>query len=170
MKTKMKNIWMILIAVVIIIAFGIFFIRGSDNLATGKSVLSNTSSNGQVQVVKLSVENGKYVLNPSEVKMGTPVRIEADMANMPGCSKTIVIPSFNVRKSFTSTDNTVEFTPDKAGTFNIACSMNMYKGTFTVLESDGTKNSYVEQQATASTTGGSCGMSAGSSGGCGCGG
>jgi plastocyanin domain-containing protein len=162
----MKNIWMIAIIVVIIVLFGAFFIRGSDSLSPVKNVLSS----GQVQVVKLSVENGKYVMNPSEIRKGVTVRLEADMSKMPGCSKTIVIPSFNVRKSFTSEDNTVEFTPDKAGTFNIMCSMNMYKGTFTVLGEDGTKASYVEKASTSGTTGGSCGMSAGVSGGCGCGG
>jgi|WetSurMetagenome_2_1015567.scaffolds.fasta_scaffold1135805_1 plastocyanin domain-containing protein len=166
----MKNTWMIAAIVIIVLVFGAIFIRGSDNLTTGKAILSNAlSNNGQVQVVKLSVVNGKYVMSPSEFKVGVPVRIEADMANMPGCSKTIVIPSFNVRKSFTSTDNTVEFTPDKAGTFNIMCSMNMYQGTFTVLGNDGTKANYVEQ-APASSSGSTCGMAKSGSGGCGCGG
>ena len=41
--------------------------------------------------------------------------------------------------------------------------MNMYRGTFTVLDSDGNKAEYVE----AVQTGGTCG---GESGGCGCGG
>jgi plastocyanin domain-containing protein len=153
----MRNIWVIAFIAIIIVLFGAFFIRGSDNLTTGKSIFSNQ----QVQVVKLSAENGKYVLTPSTVKKDIPVRIEADMLNMPGCSKSIVIPSFNVKKSFNSEDNIVEFTPDKAGTFNIMCSMNMYKGTFTVLESDGTKSSYVEKAAT---------TSGGTGGGCGCGG
>ena len=169
----MKNTWMIAAIVIIVIVFGALFIRGSDNATIGKTILpnslSNSLDNGKVQIAKLSVVNGKYVMNPSEFKVGVPVRIEADMANMPGCSKTIVIPSFNVRKSFTSTDNSVEFTPDKAGTFNIACSMNMYKGTFTVLQGDGTKANYVEQ-APVSSTGGSCGMAKSGSGGCGCGG
>jgi plastocyanin domain-containing protein len=159
----MKNNWVIASIVIILIIFGSFFIKGSDNLSVSKSIFSNK----QVQVVKLSVENGKYVMNPSEIKKGVTVRLEADMSNMPGCSKSIIIPSFNIKKSFTSESNSVEFTPDKSGTFNIMCSMNMYKGTFTVLENDGTKASYVEK-APVSSTGGSCGMSAGSSGGCGC--
>ena len=83
---------------------------------------------------------------------------------MPGCSKSVVISAFNIRKVLSSDDNVIEFTPDKAGTFNIACSMNMYKGTFTILQSDGTKSNYVEQ---ASAAGRTCG---GGSGGCGCGG
>jgi plastocyanin domain-containing protein len=126
-----KNIYLIGIIIVLLVGFGIFMFVKSGNANTTGNLIN---SNGEVQVVKLSVENGKYVMNPSELKINIPVRIEADLSNLPGCSKSIVIASFNVRKSFTSSDNTVEFTPDKAGTFNIACSMNMYGGTFVVLE------------------------------------
>jgi plastocyanin domain-containing protein len=127
----MKNKLIIGIIAILLIGFGIFMLVSSGNAnSTGDLI----NSKGEVQVVKLSVENGKYVMNPSELKINVPVRIEADLSNLPGCSKSIVISSFNVRKSFTSSDNTVEFTPDKAGTFNIACSMNMYRGTFVVLE------------------------------------
>ena len=111
-----------------------------------------------VEVIKVLVKYYDW-----EIK-GVPVRIEADMSQMPGCSKSIVISAFKVRKSLTANDNIIEFTPDKAGTFNIACSMNMYKGKFTVLQSDGVKSDYAEQ---ASTTGHTCGASGG---GCGCGG
>jgi len=157
---KMKNKWTIFMVIVLVVGFGGFMLAGSENTTSN----NNTNSNGEFQIVKLSVENGKYVMNPSELKVGVPVRLEADMSKMPGCSRSIVIASFNVRKTFTSTSNIIEFTPNKAGTFNIACSMNMYKGTFTVLGNDGSKSNYVEQ---APTGGGSCGASGG---GCGCGG
>jgi plastocyanin domain-containing protein len=123
---KMKNTMMIAIVIILIIGFGIFLIKDSGAAGNG------LNSDGKVQIVKLSVVNGNYVMNPSQVKVGVPVRIEADIARMPGCSKSFVIPSFNVMKVFTSTDNTVEFTPDKTGVFNVMCSMNMYRGTLTV--------------------------------------
>ena len=123
---KSKNILIIVVAIILVVGFGIFLIK--DSKANGNGL----NSNGKVQIVKLSVENGQYIMNPSKVKMGIPVMIEADVTKMPGCSKSFVIPSFNVMKVFTSTDNTVEFTPDKAGVFNVMCSMNMYKGTLTV--------------------------------------
>jgi plastocyanin domain-containing protein len=152
----MKNkIVMVFVGIIILVA-AIFMWSNFGNAKLAGNLINQT---GEVQIVKLSVENGKYLMSPSEIKKGIPVRIEADLQNMPGCSKSIVIASFNVRKSFTNLDNTVEFTPDKAGTFNIACSMNMYKGNFVVLENNGSKSNYVEQ-ATAKT----------SSGGCGCGG
>ncbi len=141
------------------------FIVGYFVLSQGVSATEQKlPAQGNVQVVKMYVEGGKYVLTPSTVTKGTPVRIEGDVSKMPGCSKSIVIPSFNVKKNLNSKDNVIEFTPDKAGTFNIACSMNMYKGIFTVLESDGSKAAYAEQPLAA---GASCGSSGG---GCGCGG
>ena len=123
---KSKNILIIVVAIILVVGFGIFLIK--DSKANGNGL----NSNGKVQIVKLSVENGQYIMNPSKVKMGIPVMIEADVTKMPGCSKSFVIPSFNVMKVFTSTDNTVEFTPDKVGSFNVMCSMNMYKGTLIV--------------------------------------
>lgn len=159
-----KNTLYLLGTVLIILIGAVFLFSNSGNAVsplTGNVIGNN---NGEVQTVKLSVVGSNYVLEPSEIKKGTPVRIEADMAKMPGCSKSVVISGFGVSKTLTSNDNVIEFTPDKAGTFNIACSMNMYKGTFTVLETDGTKADYVEQKLSA---GSSCGMGGG---GCGCGG
>jgi len=159
-----KSLFYGLLTIGIIIAIG-FFIMSSGISSTGNVVAENTIiPSGDAQIVKLSVENGNYVLTPSTFKKDVPVKIEADISKMPGCSKSVVISAFNVRKSVSEGNNLIEFTPDKAGTFNIACSMNMYKGTFTVLENDGTKPAYVQQ---ALPSGSSCGMAGG---GCGCGG
>jgi plastocyanin domain-containing protein len=146
------------LSILMILLFGYFVVSQSAPASENKNI-----NVAEAQVVKLSVEGGNYVLVPSEVKKGVPVRIEADVSKMPGCSRGVVISSFNVRKNFNENDNTIEFTPTKAGTFNIACSMNMYKGTFTVLEDDGSKSTYVDQ---ALPKGSSCGAG----GGCGCGG
>jgi plastocyanin domain-containing protein len=156
----MKNKTAIIGIGMIVLVAAVFVFTNSGSATTG-----NVIANENVQIVKLSVEGGNYILSPSTIKKDTPVRIEADISKMPGCSKSVVISAFNIRKSLSSSDNVIEFTPNKAGTFNIACSMNMYQGSFTVLENDGTKPAYVEQKT---QTGSSCGMANG--GGCGCGG
>ena len=160
----MKNIMVIIGIGIIILVAAMFIFIGAGNAKVTENIIN---PNEKVQIVKLSVENGKYILDPPEIKKGVPVRIEADMSKMPGCSKSIVIASFNIRKTLNSKDNTIEFTPDKAGTFNIACSMNMYRGTFVILEDNGLKPTYVEQNIQGGST---CGMATGGSGGCGCGG
>ena len=121
-----KNLFFGVLTLAIIVVAGIFLIQGGNTT-------SGENPSGNVQIAKLSVEGGRYILSPSEFKKNVPVRIEADISKMPGCSKSIVISAFNIRKVVSAADNLIEFTPTKTGTFNIACSMNMYRGTFTVV-------------------------------------
>ena len=147
------------VGIVVLVVAGVIFLSFNQ----GSSLESYSDDNQETQIVKLSVKNGEYILEPPQLKKNVKVRLEADLPQMPGCSKSIVIPAFKVSKTVSSKDNTIEFIPDKTGTFNIACSMNMYRGTFSVLETDGSASDYVEQKL---NTGSSCGMG----GGCGCGG
>ena len=166
----MKKSSFYILGIILVAVLGyIFLISGnSGKIETTEAPTTNSvGGSGEVQVVKLSVVNGNYVMDPSTIKKGSTVRMEADISKMPGCSKGVVIPSFNIRKNLNEKDNIIEFVADKSGTFNIACSMNMYRGSFTILEDDGTNPVYVEQKAQA--TGASCGMGA-NGGGCGCGG
>jgi plastocyanin domain-containing protein len=78
------------------------------------------------------VSGAKYILTPSVLKKDVPVRMEADLNTLKGCSRDVVISAFGVRKYVNEGDNIITFTPTKTGTINIACSMNMYRGTFTV--------------------------------------
>lgn len=126
-----------------------------------------TVKNG-VQEVTLSVQGGSYMPNPIRVKKGMPVRLVADIGAMPGCSKSVVIPEFGIRKVVRAGDNLIEFTPDKSGTFDFSCSMGMYRGKIVVEEADG---SVVQYSGTpkAQQAGGTPSCGAGG-GGCGCGG
>ncbi|MDO8460014.1 MAG: cupredoxin domain-containing protein [Nanoarchaeota archaeon] len=162
MIIKKSTFWVSMIFIVLVVA-GLFLNSGSST-ENGSVVVNNVGVvSGDVQIVKIHVEGSQYVLEPSSVKKGLPVRLEADISRMPGCSKGIVSSELGIRKTFSSSDNTLEFTPNKAGNFYIACSMNMYKGTLTVLESDGSNSSYVQ---TIKASGSTCGAG----GGCGCGG
>src|SRR3989344_206800 len=161
-KKMKKNTMFVSMIFVILLVAGFFLIGG--NLSSGVSGATIGTVSGDVQIVKMYVKGSQYVFEPSSVRKGTPVRLEADISKMPGCSKSVISSELNIKKNFNSVDNTFEFTPNKAGTFYIACSMNMYKGTLTVLESDGSKSNYVQ---TPTASGSSCGANGG---GCGCGG
>lgn len=165
MKKKFFRPGVFATLLVVVTLFWIVYTHAQPTSINGNSITDNSGlTEGDVQIIKIHVEGANYVLEPSTIKKGVPVRIEADMSRMPGCSRSVVISEFGVRKTFTDTNNVLEFTPTKAGTFNIACSMNMYKGTFEVLESDGTKSSYVQPASKG-------GMTCGAGGGCGgCGG
>ncbi|MEM2138010.1 MAG: cupredoxin domain-containing protein [Candidatus Anstonellaceae archaeon] len=125
-----------------------------------------TVKNG-VQEITLTVQGSSYMPNPIRVKKGIPVRITADLSSVRGCASSIIMPEFNVRKSFRQGDNSVEFTPDKSGTFTFSCSMGMYRGTIVVEESDGTVANFKGAAPAELPAGGSCGAGGG---GCGCGG
>jgi Cu+-exporting ATPase len=136
--------------------------NGVTSPVSGNSLA--TVTNG-VQTIQLSVQGSTYYPNPIRVKVGIPVRLVADINNMPGCSKSIVIPEFSVSKYVSASDNVIEFTPTKSGTFQFSCSMNMYHGQIVVENSDGSVASYTGSAPV--NSGGTCG---GPSGGCGCGG
>lgn len=128
----------------------------SNNNIQNSQVATNVQ--GGVQNVKLSLENGQYQLSPSTLKKGVPVNMEVDLSTVTGCMTSVTIPGFNVRKYVSPGDNIISFTPDKAGTFYIACSMGMGRNTFTVVDDTGNTGSYVDP---VTSTGGGCGCGGG---------
>lgn len=103
-------------------------------LVAGIGAAAAQSAKGQkkVQTVKLTVVDDAYVVTPSKVAKGIPVRMEADPNTVKGCAGTVVINAFGVKKTITKDDATIEFTPDKAGTLAIVCGMGMVKGDLVV--------------------------------------
>ncbi|MEM4260136.1 MAG: cupredoxin domain-containing protein [Candidatus Woesearchaeota archaeon] len=129
-------------AILIFLFIGIFSIKNFAFGAVDTNRIKTPSQTtqlqtGEVQNVGLSMANGYYVINPSILKVGVPVRMEVDMNTVVGCARDFTIPAFGVRKYVIEGDNIIKFTPTKTGTFNIVCSMNMYKGSFIVVTADG---------------------------------
>ncbi|MFH1420768.1 MAG: cupredoxin domain-containing protein [Candidatus Aenigmatarchaeota archaeon] len=141
---------------------------GSDRVSTGYAVVSSQAvSEGGAgkQVVQLSMKNGNYYPQDIRVKKGVPVEINVDLNSVRGCYKAIKIPAFGVEKIVSASDNKIQFTPDKAGTFGFSCYMGMGTGQLIVEDETGS----VPELNTVSqdVQGGSCSSSGG---GCGCGG
>ena len=88
----------------------------------------------KLQVVKLSFDDKGYVVTPSSVTKGVPVKMEVDLETVKGCMRTVVIDAFNVKQTVKAGATTIEFTPTKSGPIQIVCGMNMGKGQFTVAE------------------------------------
>lgn len=134
-KISRKTIFSVA-AVLVVILIGSFFIfgrglTGNNAPLTGKVIATGDSG---IQSAKLYMRNYEYQVEPSVLKKGIPVIMTADVNSLLGCAKNVVIRDFGIRKSVSKLDNIITFTPDKIGTINIACSMNMYRGTFTVIE------------------------------------
>lgn len=118
-----------------------------------------------VQDIRVRMSGLNYILDPATVQPGR-VRMTFDMNTVTGCMRSVVIPSFGVRELLTTSDNVIEFTADKEGTFSITCGMGMGRGSFQVDDGSGAPIPAAQPVAAVATQGGSCGASGG---GCGCG-
>lgn len=126
---------------------------------------SPSSGDQGKQVIQLSMQNGNYYPNTIRVKKGIPVEIDVDLNSVRGCYRGIKIPAFGVQKTVTTSDNKIEFTPDRAGTFGFSCYMGMGTGQLIVEDEAGNVPASVNTVAQDIPKGGSCGVG----GGCGCG-
>ncbi len=89
---------------------------------------------GDVQEVRITVKGG-YSPDRIQVRQGVPVRLVFDRQENSDCSSRVVFPDFQMSRSLKPFGTTtMEFTPDKAGSFGFACGMNMLHGTIVVEE------------------------------------
>jgi heme/copper-type cytochrome/quinol oxidase subunit 2 len=186
-KSKTERIvFFSMISIIVIIAFGLLSVyafpgkslgtSGSGKTSTPFSGIKLGSGDGSTQTAVLSFDSKGYVITPNTLKLGVPVKMTVDTDKVTGCMRTVVIKDFGVRKYITPQDNVIEFTPDKEGTFLVACSMNMGIGFFSVT-SDGTatadSTAKLQTQTASRPAGGAtcggAGAGTGSTGGCGCG-
>jgi plastocyanin domain-containing protein len=85
-----------------------------------------------LQIVQVSVEGDEYLFSPAVVEAGKPVRLVFDPDGLPGCSRDVTLPAYEIAKVIASGDATIEFTPETEGPIAVACSMDMYRGTLMV--------------------------------------
>ena len=85
-----------------------------------------------LQIVQVRVEGDAYLFSPETVTAGRPVRLVFDPSGLPGCSKDVTLPHYEITKFIEAGDATIDFTPEVAGPVAIACTMDMYRGTLLV--------------------------------------
>ena len=101
--------------------------------AKGETVVGTSDSDTKVekddiQYVSSTLESGHYP--DITVKAGTPVEwtIHAEKSSINGCNYKILLPDFDTECVFEEGDNTIEFTPQKAGVYTYSCWMGMITG------------------------------------------
>jgi len=137
-KKQMKNLPVKIVAVLILVFVAVAFLRGT--VMKRQSVIEQgpAARSTDVQVVdgvqQVTLSWGKFNYAPETImlKDGVPARIIADTKRLQGCFRSIQIPDLGISKVFTESDNVLEFTPSKAGTFRFSCAMGMGAGTLTV--------------------------------------
>jgi plastocyanin domain-containing protein len=82
-----------------------------------------------VQIVQVAVEGNEYTFSPASVQAGVPVRLVFDPDELPGCSRSVTLPEYEIVKTMVEGDSIIEFTPSGEGPIAVACTMNMYTGT-----------------------------------------
>ena len=85
-----------------------------------------------VQVATLSWGKFNYEPQAINLKVNVPAKIVADTDRLQGCFRSFTIPELGIQKSFTEQDNSLEFMPDKKGTYAFGCAMGMGRGTLVI--------------------------------------
>jgi plastocyanin domain-containing protein len=116
------------------VTLGIAMMVVATCAAAGVSAAQASKPAQKAQVVKLTFDDKGYVVTPSTVTKGVPVKMDVDLGTVKGCMRTVVINAFDVKKTVKEGETTIEFTPTKSGKIEIICGMNMGKGSFTVVE------------------------------------
>jgi plastocyanin domain-containing protein len=114
----------------------IFFIRaqfdpnpGFENQATSGGAQMQDGA----QVVNMEVTSFDYRPADLTVKQGVPVKWVIDGSGASGCTQFLIARDFGISQRIVRGENIIEFTPTQKGTFPFSCSMNMARGTITVV-------------------------------------
>ena len=87
---------------------------------------------GGRQEIEIAVRGG-YDPGIVRVRRGAPVRLVFNRQDTSSCSEEIVLPEFGIRRFLPHGERTaVDFTPEKAGRFEMTCGMSMLHGTIEV--------------------------------------
>ncbi len=117
----------ILVGIVILLAIGGFFAfsgSGKEDVSVSGDSVNNLEG---VQKVVLSTKNLNYYPSEIKVKAGEPVSITLDKS-VQGCLRSFTIKELGVSEYSSNPSKTIDFTPNKKGTFTFACSMGMGYG------------------------------------------
>lgn len=110
---------------------------GAEGTGSGAADGEGATIENGVQVVRSSLESGRY---PAiTVTAGTPVKwiIDAPQGSLNGCNNAMQIPAYGIQFQFRTGENVIEFTPGEPGVIPYSCWMGMIRSTITVVEPDG---------------------------------
>src|SRR3989344_1306900 len=121
----------------------------TKNSNVPQSSQPTTIENGK-QLVRVSMIGSTYFPNPISLTVGMPAVLEVDTSSVTGCYRSISIPAFRVSKTVSPSNNKIEFTPDRTGTFPFSCYMGMGKGQIVVGDGAAlpTNNNLTEKDVT----------------------
>lgn len=114
-----------------------FAARADDAPRTSDPRDANVIFDGREQVVNLDVSYAGFAPDSFTLRRNVPARFEVsgEAAGI-GCLAAFQIPKLGIRTLLKANQTTaIAFTPDRTGTFVFSCSMGMFRGSFTVVDS-----------------------------------
>ncbi len=123
----MKNSFIILLTIVLIVGVGFFVFKGSSSPTTAAVV-----NDGPAQEVTLGMKDYNYYPQVLTVNAGQPVRLTLD-SSVSGCLRSFTIKELGVSKYAKTPQDIIEFTAPQKGTYKFTCSMGMGYGTLNVV-------------------------------------
>ncbi|MCX6778144.1 MAG: sulfite exporter TauE/SafE family protein [Candidatus Micrarchaeota archaeon] len=138
---------------------------GLQNVA-GPGLETGNANNESFQIIRMNVTNAGFEPNSFVLKNGIPVKWIINGVELNGCNSEIIVREYGLDIKVQQGEQTVEFTPTKAGAVSWSCWMGMIPGKFTVVDGNTTAGQaeLINNAAAPNTGGGTCGA-----GGCGCG-
>jgi len=127
---------------VLVVVLGLSMLTQGWSLAGLSAPAPGNSRNGGESIVlKDGAQIVRSTLSPGDypdiaVYAGIPVKwvIDAPEGSINGCNNRFIVPEYGIEHRFSYGENTLSFTPDRAGTFGYSCWMGMIRGTIRVLD------------------------------------
>lgn len=95
-------------------------------------------TNRGIQEIDIAVDGG-YEPSQVVVNAGQPVRLNFHRKDPSSCLEEVRFPDFHIAQNLPlNQTTTVEFTPDKPGSYTFTCGMNMFRGVIEVQSADST--------------------------------
>ena len=130
---------------ILIIGVGISYVFNTAQLygiGFGKTVPTDSAAtlapieNGK-QIVKMTAQSSGYTPSQFTVRRGIPVLWKIEGKGIYSCAGTIQAPAAGLPlTNLKEGENVLEFTPTKLGDINFSCSMGMFSGRITVIDSN----------------------------------
>jgi sulfite exporter TauE/SafE/copper chaperone CopZ len=128
---------------VLIVVLGLSMLTQGLSLSGLGAAGTSVSQSGSGVAIKDGVQMVNGTLSPRSypaitVQAGMPVKwiIDAPKGSINGCNNRIFISEYGIEYTFNTGENIIEFTPDKAGTFQYSCWMGMIRSSITVIDGD----------------------------------
>ena len=105
-------------------------LTGTVTTDTPSKASDTQSEESDSRVVMLGLNNGRYAPDPIKLQQGKEVILKND-GSLVGCALHALSPGLGIDADFVN-QKEYRFTPEKTGTFDLSCSMGMFKGTIIV--------------------------------------